>query len=109
MQVISGGIYWDRGFRIEHISRVKSRLWSFRSLAGLWLSPGEISGFWLGLDLGLDGGALNADAFGSTDSQSKRQELLIESLEVLKLITEVIRYFRHSCSCLQFFSKKPSR
>ena len=81
---------------IEHTSRVKSSLWSFRSLAALCLSPGEMSGFWLRPD----GNALDAGAFGSMDSQSKRQELLIEFLEVLKLINEVVRYFRHCCSCL---------
>jgi hypothetical protein len=64
-----------------------------------------MSGFWFRPD----GDALYADAFGSMDSQSKRQELLIEFLEVLKLINEVVRYFRHCCSCLSVFLKKPSR
>jgi hypothetical protein len=89
--VISGGQFIRM---IEHTSGVKSSLWSFRSLAALCLSPGEMSGFWLRPD----GNALYADAFGSMDSQSKRQELLIEFLE--KLINEVVRYFRHCCSCL---------
>jgi hypothetical protein len=62
-----------------------------------------MSGFWLRPD----GNALYAGAFGSMDSQSKRQELLIEFLEVLKLINEVARYFRHCCSCLISGFEKP--
>jgi hypothetical protein len=54
--------------------------------AALWLSPGEMTGFWFRPD----GDALYTDAFGSTDSPSKRQELLIEFLKVLKLIDEVV-------------------
>ena len=100
--MISGGQFIRM---IEHTSRIKSSLWSFRSLAALCLSPGEMSSFWLRPD----GNALYADAFGSMDSQSKRQELVIEFLEVLKLINEVVRYFRHCCSCLSVVLKKPSR
>jgi hypothetical protein len=100
--VISGGQFIRM---IEHTSRVKSSLWSFRSLAALCLSPGEMSGFWLRPD----GNAIYADAFGSMDSQSRRQEFLIEFLEVLKLINEVVRYFRHFVLAFQVLLKKPSR
>ena len=64
-----------------------------------------MSGFWLRPN----GEALYADAFGSMDLQSKRQEFLIEFLEILKLINEVVRYFRHCFFCLSVFLKKPSR
>jgi len=38
-------------------------------------------------------GLLFVGAFGSADSHSKRQELLIEFFKVLKLINEVVRCF----------------
>ena len=46
-----------------------------------------MGGFWLELD----GDALCADAFGSTDPQSKREKLLIELLDIRKLINGVAR------------------
>jgi hypothetical protein len=92
-KLLSGGQFIPM---TAHNLRVKSSLWSFRSFAAPCLSAGEMSGFWLRPD----GSALYANDFGSMDSQSKRQELLIEFLEVLKLINEVVRFFRHCCSCL---------
>jgi hypothetical protein len=59
----------------------------------------EMTGFWFRPD----GDAPYADAFGSKDSPSKRQELLIEFLEMLKLIDKVVRCFRH-CYCYGWVS-----
>jgi hypothetical protein len=53
------------------------------------LPPAWMSGFCLRTDVG----ALFVRAFGSADTHSKRQELLIEFLEVLKVINEVMRCF----------------
>jgi hypothetical protein len=63
-------------------SRGPSSPYSFRPLAALRLSPSKMGGFWLQPS----GDALCTDAFGAMDSRSKGQELLIEFLEVLKLI-----------------------
>jgi hypothetical protein len=61
-------------------------------MGGFWLQP--------------DGHSLCDDAFGLMDSHSKRQELLIEFLEVLKLVNEVVRCLRHCCSCLKTSGKQ---
>jgi len=53
------------------------------------LPPAWTGGFCLRADVG----ALFVRAFGSADAHSKRQELLIEFLKVLKVIDEVVRCF----------------
>jgi hypothetical protein len=53
------------------------------------LPPGRIAGFCLGTDIG----APCVGAFSLADSYSKRQELLIKFLKILKLVDEVVRCF----------------